>query len=141
MGVFAKEGYMVTAASVNSSINTVPYSMTMSGRDKVYVPVRPVNVIYTQFDHVAGVPAKGNQSGISVSKAQILNSLIDQLVSMNALPKIDSTKDKPLSSNQIDSMITEFKSKLETAIQTAESTGYGLSGAAPQPGALFSIDA
>jgi hypothetical protein len=130
---------MVTAASVNSNMNTVPYTITMGGQDKVYVPVRPVNVVYTQLDHVAGVPAKGNQSGVTVSKAQILNSLIDQLVTMNAAPKISSTKDRPLTVEEIEALITDFKHRLEEAIQTAQTTGYGLSGAAPQPGALFSI--
>ena len=92
-------------------------------------------------DEVAADWDDGIEEDEAVRDRVHVNSLIDQLVSMNALPKIDSTKDKPLSSNQIDSMITEFKSKLETAIQTAQSTGYGLSGAAPQPGTLFSIDA
>lgn len=132
---------MVTAASVNTSMNTVPYTVTIGGHDKVYVPVRPINVIYTQFDHVAGVPAKGNQSGVTVSKAQILNSLIDQLITMNALPKVDSSKEKPLDVTKIDKMIADFKQKLETTIQTAQSSGYGLSGAAPESGVLFSIDA
>jgi len=132
---------MITAASVNNSLPTVSYSSVASGNnDKLYVPVKPVNVVYTQFDHVAGVAAKPNQAGVTVSKVQILNSLIDQLVSMKAFPKVDSD-DLMLDDKKIDVLIDSFQNKLQTTIQTAQATGYGLAGATPDVGALFSLDA
>ena len=133
---------MITAAeSVNMNMSSVSCEVTAGGQNKVYVPVRPMNVVYTQLDHVAGVPTRENQGGVTVSKAQILNSLIDQLLTMDAFPETDSSKNKPIDPNAIDEMIDKFKHLLETTIQAAHRNGYGLAGVAPQPGVLFSIDA
>lgn len=136
---------MISATAVNNSIQSVSYNSISSGMqngtDKVYVPVKPSNVVYTQFDYVSGVAAKPNQAGVTVSKVQILNSLIDQLVSMKAYPKIDSSKDFPLDDKRIDVLIDSFQTKLQTTIQTAQATGYGLAGATPEPGVLFTVDA
>lgn len=136
---------MISATAVNNSIQSVSYNSISSGMkngtDKVYVPVKPSNVVYTQFDYVSGVAAKPNQAGVTVSKVQILNSLIDQLVSMKAYPKIDSSKDFPLDDKRIDVLIDSFQTKLQTTIQTAQATGYGLAGATPEPGILFTVDA
>lgn len=136
---------MISATAVNNSIQSVSYNSIASGMqngtDKVYVPVKPSNVVYTQFSYVSGVAAKPNQAGVTVSKVQILNSLIDQLVSMKAYPKIDSSKDFPLDDKRIDVLIDSFQTKLQTTIQTAQATGYGLAGATPEPGVLFTVDA
>lgn len=120
-------------------INNYSYNNVISGSSKIYVPVKPAMVIYSQFDHVAGFAAKPNQQGVSVSKVRILNSIIDQLSTMKANPKLDF-KNSDLSEKQLDVLIDQFQSKLQTTIQTAEATGYGLAGATPQPGALFSLD-
>lgn len=125
---------------VNSmSVNAYTYANVVSGTSKLYVPVKPAMVIYSQFDHVSGVAAKPNQQGIPVSKVRILNSLIDQLHSMKANPKVD-VKQGEFTDKQLDVLIDHFQSKLQTTIQVAQVTGYGLAGVAPQAGALFSLD-
>ena len=125
---------------VNSlAVNSYSYNSVVSGGSKLYVPVKPAMVIYSQFDHVAGVAAKPNQQGIPVSKVQILNSIIDQLSSIKASPKLE-VKNGEMTDKQLDVLIEHFQTKLQTTIQTAQATGYGLAGAAPQAGALFSID-
>ncbi len=126
------------------SVNTISYNSVISGSRKLYVPVQPFNVMYTQFDHVSGVAAKPDQQGISVSKAQILNSLINQLASMKA-QKLEQAQssfsaDAANDAKQIDALISDFQSKLQTTMQVAEVTGYGLAGASPDVGVLFAID-
>ena len=69
---------MVNGVSLNA--NNFNYAgVVSSGHGKLYVPVSQSNVIYAHFDHVTGVAAKPNQKGVSISKIQILNSLLMML--------------------------------------------------------------
>ena len=129
---------MVNGISLNA--NSYNYSGVVSGgTSKLYVPVKPSNVIYSHFDHVTGVAAKPNQQGVSISKIQILNSLLNQLISMKNTPKLD-VKTEEMSDSQLDALIQSTQSKIQTNVQIAQATGYGLAGAAPQTGAIFSLD-
>ncbi len=123
------------------SVNDYTYNSVVSGNGKLYVPVKPVNVIYTQFDHVSGVAAKPNQQGVSVSKAQILNSIINQLVTMKSEQNLNNFGDIQEDAPDIDALISDFKAQLQVKLQTAQETGYGLAGATPNLGVLFAIDA
>jgi len=130
---------MVNGISLNA--NSYNYSgLVSSGQGKLYVPVSRSNVIYAHFDHVTGVAAKPNQQGVSISKIQILNSLLNQLISMKNQPKINVSPEN-MDDSQIDALIQTTQSKIHTNIQVAQATGYGLAGAAPQAGAVFSLDA
>ena len=129
---------MVNGISLNA--NSYNYSGVVSGgTSKLYVPVKPSNVIYSHFDHVTGVAAKPNQQGVSISKIQILNSLLNQLISMKNTPKLD-VKTEEMSDSQLDALIQSTQSKIQTNVQIAQATGYGLAGAAPKTGAIFSLD-
>lgn len=121
-------------------INAYTYNNVVSGAGKLYVPVKPALVIYSQFDHVSGIAAQPDQQGMPVSKVRILNSLIDQLHAMKASPKVDVQQGE-FSDKQLDVLIEHFQAKLQTTVQAAQTTGYGLAGAAPQTGTLFSLDA
>ena len=130
---------MVNGISLNA--NNFNYSGVISngGHGKLYVPVAQSNVIYAHFDHVTGVAAKPNQQGVSISKIQILNSLLNQLISMKNQPKLD-VKTEEMSDSQLDALIKTTQAKIHTNVQIAQATGYGLAGAAPQAGAVFSLD-
>jgi hypothetical protein len=63
-----------------NSLNAYSYrNVFPQGSGKLFVPVQPSMVVYAQFDHISGVPSTSGQ-GVRVSKIQILNTLIDQLV-------------------------------------------------------------
>ena len=120
------------------SLNAYSYNNFVSGSGgKLYVPVKPSSVVYAQFDHISGFAAKSNQSGVSVSKIQILNSLINQLVSMKKAPKIQP--DVNLPSDQMDAMIKNYQGQIQATMQMAQATGYGMAGVAPQAGALVNV--
>ena len=130
---------MVNGISLNA--NNFNYSGVVSngGHGKLYVPVAEQNVIYAHFDHVTGVAAKPNQKGVSISKIQILNSLLNQLISMKSQPKLN-VKPENMDDSQLDALIQSTQSKIQAHVQIAEATGYGLAGVAPQNGAVFSLD-
>ena len=124
-----------------ATINTTSYSSYAAGNNKVYVPVKPMSVVYAQFDHVAGFAAKNGQSGVSVSKARILNSLIDQLVSMKAQSSsnVSGKGEARLSDEQIDAMIADYQARIQNTVEAAKQVPYAITGVVPDAGALFSI--
>ncbi len=125
------------------SLNAYSYNGIVSGGSpKLHVPVQPASVIYAQFDHVSGFAAKANQAGISVSKIHILNSLLNQVISMRTSPKPEIPKPDTsnLTQSQLDSLIKDYSKQVTSSIHTAQATGYGLAGAMPEPGAVFSLN-
>lgn len=122
------------------TLNAYSYSgIITGGSSKLYVPVKPQNLIYSHFDHVAGVAAKPNQGGVSISKIQILNSLLNELITMKGMPKLD-VKTEQIDDKQLDALIQNTQTQIQTNVQVAQATGYGLAGAQPQSGAIFSLD-
>ena len=129
---------MVNGISLNA--NSYNYTSVISGgQGKLYVPVSQSNVIYAHFDHVTGVAAQPNQPGVSISKIQILNSLLNQLISMKSQPKLNVAPEN-MDDSQLDALIQSTQSKIQTNVQMAQATGYGLAGVAPEAGAVFSLD-
>lgn len=118
-------------------VNAFSYSssaMSSGVAGKLYVPVSKSALMYSHFDHVTGVAASSNQSGVSISKIRILNSLIERLSAIKNEPK-DSIQD--ISDDQADVLIEAYQKQ----IQQAAATPYILNGAQPMAGALFQIDA
>lgn len=123
--------------STLSNLNPYSYGSFASGgaSGKLYVPVNPMAVVYAQFDHISGVAARHGETGVSISKIQILNTLIEHLSAMKSQPK---TSVNSMSDKQVDALIENYQKQIQMAVH---STPYILSGAQPQSGALFSINA
>ncbi|MDR1748807.1 MAG: hypothetical protein LBR47_07090 [Spirochaetaceae bacterium] len=114
------------------------------GGRKFYVPVPQNQVIYSQFEHISGFAApkaasSGVQSGVTVDKVQILNSLIDQLVTMKTRETASASVSK-LSDNQIDSLIKEYQGRIHNALSTDQANPYKKV-PLPLTGILFSLSA
>jgi len=123
------------------SLNASSYSSVFAGSSgRIYVPVKNSVAVFTQFEYVRGTPASKGQEGVPVSRIRILNTLIDQLVSMKKdVPEDDLA---PLTDAQLDSMIKSYQKEIQTAVATASLPGtYGFAGLMPEPGAGFSISA
>ncbi len=112
-------------------LNPTPYGSMVNGgvgSGKIYVQVEPNQVVYSQFEHVSGYAStKNSDSGVSVSKINILNTLIDQLV------KIQNNTTKPklptdLTDSQVDAIIKDYQDKIQNAINTAKTNPFALSG-------------
>ncbi len=121
------------------SINSAYTNVSSSNAAKLYVPVSKSVVLYSHFDHVSGFVAKNGQNGISISKIQILNTLIDHLSSIKS-GKIPAAV-KNSTPEQIDSLITNYQTQIRQAVKAADSVPNGVAGARPEPGVLFSINA
>ncbi len=121
-------------------LRTMSYTImpSISSGGRTHVPVKPSMYGYAQFQYVSGYPARDGQEGISIDKIKILNTLIDQLVSMrqkNVQPKVTARGE--ISDNQIDTLIKQYQSQIQTVTAQAESLPYRP--AMPQSGALVNL--
>lgn len=128
---------------MTSSIpNMSPYTYSISQQGasgKLYVPVQPTAVIYAQFDHISGVAARNGQHGISLTKIQILNTLIDNLTKLKTEPLSNETSN--ISNERADALIKTYQQQIAQTVQLAKMSSVGLAGVKPEVGALFAIDA
>ena len=125
--------------------NLSPYSyneITSGGASgKLYVPVNPANVIYAQFDHISGVAAKKGQHGVSITKIQILNTLIENLAKIKTQSSSSEYQQMHLSDEQVDVLIKNYQQQIKQAVTQAQSVQYTAAGINSLSGALFAIDA
>lgn len=121
-------------------LRTLSYNMisSVSAGGRTYVPVKPSQFVYSQFKYVAGFPAKNGQEGITVDKIKILNTLIEQLVSMkqkNVAPPSGSSGQ--LSGNQVDALIKQYQEQVSTVTAAASQLDY--KPPMPQSGAIVNL--
>ena len=123
------------------SLNANIYHSMVSrgiGTGKLYVTVKPNQVLYSQFEHVSGVASASSSSGVSVSKIQILNSLIERLTKVKNDP-VQPELPGDLSDEQVDAMIKDYQSQITTAVQTAKANPFALTGLSAPTGQLFNM--
>jgi hypothetical protein len=123
-----------------SSLNAYRYSnlfaVNSSGAGgKLFIPMQPSLAVHAQFNHVSGIPSPTAQ-GVSVSKVKILDTLIDQLITLKNKPE---TGQQSLDTGNIDVLINQMQDKLSLALSQAKNNPFVLSGAIPQGGELFSL--
>ena len=126
------------------NLNAASYNNVFSSSSgQLFVPVKPSAVIYSQLDYVHGTAVKNGQNGVPLSKVRILNTLINQLVSMKQ--KTTSHSDEELSGmseEQKDALIKEYQQQIKTAVtNTAQPSTYGFAGLMPEAGAVGNVNA
>ncbi len=127
---------------ISNITNLNPYSYHVSSggaSGKLFVPVNPSAVIYAQFDHISGIAAGKGQSGVSISKIRILNTLIENLTRIKADPSKES-RAVQITDKQADVLIKQYQEQIAQAVQASQAQ-FSLAGAMPEAGALFSVQA
>lgn len=126
-----------------SNLSPYSYNGIASGgaSGKLYVPVNPANVIYAQFDHISGVATKKGQHGVSITKIQILNTLIENLAKIKTQSSSSEYQQMHLSDEQVDVLIKNYQQQIKQAVTQAQSVQYTAAGINSLSGALFAIDA
>lgn len=118
------------------SLNAYSYSSSVHAGGKVRVPVNPQYVIYSQLEHVAGVAADKNQSGINITKVQILNALLSNMSKTNQQPQAGSQQ---LNDAQVDSLLKQVSEQIQKSIMASNSTIFAVKTVVPQAGAVVNI--
>ena len=122
-----------------TNMNPYSYHVSSSGASgKLFVPVQPSAVIYAQFNHISGIAAPKGQNGVSISKIQILNSLIENLSKIKGAQN-SAKKSVTVTESQADALIKNYQKQIAQAVQASQAQ-FMLNGAKPQAGALFSIN-
>jgi hypothetical protein len=106
---------------------------------KIALPVQNYSV-YAQFKHIEAVPAATGSPGYSISKARVLDNLIDRLARIkqrnNQSENQGVEKSSGLSDEALDAMIQDFAKKLHTTLQSGMpklQQQFGISFAQPLP--------
>lgn len=123
-----------------TNLNPYSYNVSSSGASgKLFVPVQPSAVIYAQFNHISGIAATKGQNGVSISKIQILNTLIENLSRIKGLQN-SPKKTVRITEAQADEMIQRFQKQIAQSVK-ANKTQLAAAGSTPQAGVLFSAQA
>ena len=123
--------------STDITLNAASYQTVFStSSGSLVVPVKPSAVVYVQ-----GTPAAKGQQGVPVNRVRILNTLINQLVTMKKESSLTQKSEIPeMSDEQKDELIKTYQQEIKNAIMAAsEQTAYGLAGLMPEPGAVVSV--
>ena len=121
-------------------LRTMSYTMmsSVSSGGRTYVPVKPNQFGYTQFQYVAGFPAANGEEGVSINRVKILNTLIEQLITMkqkNIEPFNASTEQN--ADDHIDALIEQYQTQIQTVAATAENLPYKPT--MPQTGSVINL--
>jgi hypothetical protein len=107
-----------------------------SGR--LSLPVHRNQVIYANFEHVAGVQASGTR-GFSISKLKILDILIDRLSSIKKNPDARPKKEEAMSDERLDALISQYEKELH--LYAVQASNPYVQIPAVEPGSLVSLSA
>ena len=124
----------ITGAATFPSIG---YAITASNSGRMSLPVAPASYIYSQFKHVAGVPAPEGIRGVTITKLKILDVMIEQLSQMKKRPELNT---QDLSNEQIDALISKYEGQIKAATTANSVMPYTPAPSAPA-GVLFDIAA
>jgi hypothetical protein len=107
------------------------------------VPVAPSAYIYSQFEHVSGVPAPEGVKGVNIDKLKILDTLIGQLSRMKQQPEpAEALESREIGTDQgnemrINNLIEQYQNQIRTTQAANANNPYAAS--APLAGAIFNI--
>ena len=79
---------MVRGVIPNNSIPDINFAVSASAGRKLSLPVDPASLIYSHFKNVAGVPAPEGSGGVTISKLNILDVLIEQMNKLRTNPAL-----------------------------------------------------
>lgn len=121
--------------SNNTPLQAVSYlaMSKVSTGGRAYVPVARNQVLYSHFKYVSGFADSENIGTVGIDKLRILNSILDQLVSMktNEAQKADFLKtnaeriNNAITENTVDALVTYYDSEIKNIIAQTENIGYG----------------
>ncbi len=109
-----------------------PYSYG-AGASKLYVPVSKNAVLYSHFDHVSGVTAKNEQTGVSINKIQILNAMIERLSAIKNEPAKSFSN---ISDETAEQLIKNYQFQIKQAVEAAPQF---MAGTMPKAGEIFNF--
>ena len=126
---------MIYGIMSDNSIPALDFAANAPANAKVALPVAPSSLVYSHFKHINGIPAPEGSQGVTISKLNILDVLIDQMNQINS-PAARPGPGTPES--RLDAMIDSYRDKILEANENKKFLPY-----TPVPitetGSLFSF--
>ncbi len=127
------------------ALRSASYGMllSVSAGDREYFPVNANQYVYSQFKYVGGTPVDDG-SGITITQLKILDSILEQLVTMqrdNADSGLNGADLKfltdEISEQQLSEIVIHYQRELQAAAERLENEIYKPS--MPETGVLFNM--
>jgi len=129
---------MIFGTSTISNLPATGLAYSRYGSGKIALPVSPSQYIYSQFEHVSGVPAPDGVRGVTITKLKILDVLIGQLAQMKSKTDPAFSAAGPISEERIDAMIDQYETQIRTARAASVRMPYKMAPTAPT-GMVFDL--
>ena len=122
----------------NVTVPNINYTVAQSG--KMSLPVDSTSLLYSHFEHVSGVPAPAGTQGVTISKLNLLDVLIEQLNQINKGAVSQESASENMDTRYLGSLIESYTNQIRAAKAANAAMPYIPAPSAPS-GALFSITA
>jgi len=119
----------------NISIPNLSYSMPQG--TKMSLPVDSASLIYSHFEHVSGIPVQNGTQGVSISKLNLLDVLIEQMNKVKGGSPV-SVMAEEISGGSLDKLIEGYNNQIRQAKAASTIMPYIPSPGTPS-GALFNL--
>ena len=125
---------VVTHNTVNRTVHLSSIIRAQYAPGKITLPQN--GGFYTRFKHIQGVPARSAEGGYSVSKLQMIDLLVERLVSLKGHSVASLSHGGDADQN---ALISRYAGELAQSLRAADSISPSVTAGIAEPGLLFSL--
>ena len=122
-------------SNIGKHISSLSISRISQSNNRISVPVRPAQTVYTQFGHISGRPAASGQMTVPLSRIHLLNSLIKNLQRLEKNPSQNY-----INSTHSETLINRYATELHQVMKSIPAS-FSTLGASSSAGMVFKISA
>lgn len=114
---------------INSQSPTISFSKIVNfqgNSGKLAFPVLKNQTLYANFKHVKGVPASENSAGVPLSKLQVINALVDRILSLKNKSVVEASDIKAAENDpkEMERVVNQLKNELHQ-LAVSEKSSFG----------------
>ncbi len=120
------------------SISSLQIARVTDSGHRVSVPVRPSQIVFSQYRHIFGTAAASGQRTVPITRIQLLNSLISNLQKMKSDAAYNVVHTSDSSPERTDSLINQYAAELHQVMKSMPES-FGTLGGTAAAGMVFDI--
>ena len=102
------------------------------------MPVEPAQTIFAQYRHISGVAAGAGERTVSLSRVQLINSLLDGLRRVQSDAGLSESSGQGIGDAEANALIRDYAARLHEAL-AASPEAFGSLGGTASAGMIFNI--
>jgi len=122
----------------DNSIPSLGFAVNVPAGEKAALPVAPSDLVYSHFKHINGVPAPAGSHGVTISKLNILDILIDQMSQINKTKNPVTGPDPASGEGGLDALINSYMTQIKQSKDANAVMPY-ITAASAETGSLFNL--